>query len=192
MSEGSTATSERRAFQGKELAWWCASFLGFPIGGTIARAVVGPIDETWVAFAAGAIAGIAIGAAQWLVLRMIGIDARWIVLTAAGLGVGLGIGVVLLDYGTSVGDLAMLGAFSGLGVGAAQWVQLRQHIKASLIWIPAMAVLWAAGWAVTTSIGVDVDLRWAVFGASGAITVTVLSGGLLWLLSRGGVTEASG
>ena len=191
MSDGSVATGERRQFGGREAAWWCASFLGFPIGGTLARVVVGPVDEDWTAFAAGLIAGFVIGAAQWLVLRMVGIDARWIALTAAGLGVGLGVGVVLLDYGTSVGDLATVGAISGFGVGAAQWVQLRQHIRASLVWIPAMAALWALGWAVTTSIGVDVDLRWAVFGASGAITVTVLSGGLLWLLWRAGVSEAS-
>lgn len=184
------ATSESIAeggndrFGGKQLAWWCGSFLGFPIGGTIARLTVGPIDEISTAFAAGAVAGVVIGAAQWLALRSIGIDGRWIVLTGAGLGVGLGVGVALLGYGTSVGDLASLGGFSGLGVGAAQWSLLRRRVGSSLLWIPAMAMLWALGWAVTTSIGVDVDLRWANFGASGAIVVTLASGGLLWWLSR--------
>lgn len=191
MSDETPTSNDRRQFGGKIFAWWCVSFLGFPIGGTLARAIVGPVEEDWTAFAAGAVAGIAIGTAQWLVLRMIGVDARWIVLTAVGLGVGLGVGVMLLDYGTTVGDLAMLGALSGLGVGAAQWIQLRRYVRASLVWIPAIAALWAIGWAVTTSIGVDVELRWAVFGASGALTVTVLSGGLLWLLSRAGATEAA-
>jgi hypothetical protein len=105
-------------------------------------------------------------------------------MTAAGLALGLGVGVAIFDYGTSVGDLAVLGAASGLGVGAAQWLILRDHIGAGVLWIVGIAALWALGWTITTSIGVDVESKWAVFGASGAITVTVLSGVLLWFLTR--------
>ena len=105
-------------------------------------------------------------------------------MTAAGLALGLGVGVAIFDYGTSVGDLAVLGAVSGLGVGAAQWLVLRDHVGAGLLWIVGIAALWALGWTITTSIGVDVESKWAVFGASGAITVTVLSGVLLWFLTR--------
>jgi hypothetical protein len=181
VEQPSTAT---RSFRGKDVAWWCLTFLGFPVGGLVAEAIVGPIDAVWVAVVAGAIAGLAIGAAQWLVLRRIGIDARWIALTSVGLAAGLGVGVSILDYGTSIGDLAVLGAVSGLCVGAAQWLVLRQHVGASVVWIPGIAVCWAIGWTITTSIGVDVESKWAVFGASGAITVALLTGGLLWLLSR--------
>jgi hypothetical protein len=173
-----------RPFRGKDVAWWCLAFLGFPVGGLVAEAIVGPIDGVGVAVAAGAIAGLAIGTAQWLVLRRIGIDARWIALTAVGLAVGLGIGVAIFDYGTSIGDLAVLGAVSGLCVGAAQWLVLRHNVGVSFLWVPGIAACWAIGWTITTSIGVDVESKWAVFGASGAITVAVLSGGLLWLLSR--------
>jgi len=187
----------RRSFRGKDLAWWCLSFVGFPIGGLVAEAIVGPIDEVWSAVIAGAIAGAAIGAAQWFALRQIGLDAStsglfvrsngalaWIGMTAGGLALGLGVGVAIFDYGTSVGDLAVLGAVSGLGVGAAQWLVLRDHIRAGVLWIVGIAALWALGWTITTSIGVDVESKWAVFGASGAITVTVLSGILLWFLTR--------
>jgi len=173
-----------RPLRGKDVAWWCLTFLGFPVGGFLAEAIVGPIDAVWVAVVGGAIAGLALGAAQWLVLRRVGIDARWIALTGVGLAVGLGIGVAIFDYGTSVGDLAVLGTVSGLCVGAAQWFVLRDHVGASLLWIPGIAACWALGWTITTSIGVDVELKWAVFGASGAITVALLSGGLLWILSR--------
>ena len=187
----------RHSFRGKDIAWWCLSFVGFPIGGFVAEAIVGPIDEVWSAVVAGAIAGAAIGAAQWLSLRQIGLDAStsglfvrrngalaWIGMTAAGLALGLGVGVAIFDYGTSVGDLAVLGAVSGLGVGAAQWLVLRDHVGAGLLWVVGIAALWALGWTITTSIGVDVESKWAVFGASGAITVTVLSGVLLWFLTR--------
>ena len=105
-------------------------------------------------------------------------------MTAAGLALGLGVGVAIFDYGTSVGDLAVLGAVSGLGVGAAQWLVLRDHLGAGVLWVVGIAALWALGWTITTSIGVDVESKWAVFGASGAITVTVLSGVLLWFLTR--------
>ena len=107
----------------------------------------------------------------------------WIALTAVGLAVGLGVGVAIFDYGTSISDLAVLGAVSGLGVGAAQWLVLRDHVGASFLWVFGIAALWALGWTITTSIGVDVESKWANFGASGAITVTVLSGGLLWFLT---------
>lgn len=179
-------------FRGKNLAWWCLTFLGFPIGGLVAEAIVGPVDQVWLAVAAGAIAGAALGTAQWLVLRAIGIDGRWIALTSVGLAFGLGLGVALFDYGTSIGDLAVLGAVSGLCVGSAQWLLLRDHVGAGLCWIPGLAALWALGWTITTSIGVDVESKWAVFGASGAITVTLASGGLLWLLSRLGQGPGEG
>lgn len=173
----------------KKLLWfWVASFLAFPLGGLAAR-VVGPVDESWVAIVAGAIAGAVIGAGQWLVLRTTGIDARWILATAAGLAVGLAVGTAIVDYGISVGDLALVGAVSGLGVGLAQWPLLSGRVRASLVWIPATAALWALGWVVTSQvITMNADEHFAVFGASGAITVALLSGALLWALGLWGGT----
>ena len=47
-----------------------------------------------------------------------------------------------------------------------------------------MPPLWALGWTVTTSIGVDVERQYVVFGSAGAIAVTALLGLLLeWLRS---------
>ena len=72
------------------LLWIVAGFLAFPLAGLAARAI-GVVDGLAIAFAAGAIAGAVIGAAQWLVLRGVGVDARWIVATAGGFGsTGLG------------------------------------------------------------------------------------------------------
>jgi hypothetical protein len=127
-----------------------------------------------------------IGAAQWLALRRIGADARWIAATAVGLGVALGLGFAIFGYGDSVGDLAVIGAVSGLGIGIAQWWLLRGLAEGSLVWlwIPATAVAWTLGWTVTTAIGVDPDDRWANPGLSGATTITVLMGAVLWALVR--------
>jgi hypothetical protein len=173
----------------KGMLWfWVASFLAFLLGGLLAR-VVGPVDEVWVAIVAGAIAGAVIGAGQWVVLRRTGIDARWVIATAAGLAGGLPVGEAIVDYGTSVGDVTVVGAFSGFGVGSAQWPLLRARVATSLLWIPATAGLWALGWLVTSQvITTNVDEHYAVFGASGAIIVALLSGALLWALGLWGRT----
>jgi hypothetical protein len=166
------------------LLWTAAGLVGFPLAGLAARAI-GSIDGLLVALAAGAIAGAVIGAGQWLVLRGVGVDARWIVATAVGFAVGMAGGVAAFGYGTGTGDLAAVGAASGLGIGIAQWPLLRDRIRASALWVPAIAGLWALGWTVSTGIGVDLTTqRWAVFGASGAVIVAVLSGALLWSLRQ--------
>jgi hypothetical protein len=168
------------------LLWTAAGLVAFPLAGLAARAI-GSIDGVLVALAAGAIAGAVIGAGQWLVLRGIGIDTRWIVATAVGFGFGMAGGVAAFGYGTGTGDLATVGAASGLGVGIAQWPLLRDRMRASALWVPGIAGLWALGWIVSTESGVDLaSQRWAVFGILGAVTVAVLSGVLLWSLRRAG------
>ena len=179
----------RRVVERRSLNFWALTLLAFPLAGLAGRAVAGPVDEVWTAVLAGAIAGLVIGTAQWLVLRRIGVDARWIAATAAGLAAGLGLAFAIFGYGSTVGDLAVVGAVTGLFVGIAQWWLLRDVLDGTLVWIPASAAFWALGWTVTTAIGVDPDDRWAVPGLSGAATVTLLLGAVLWMLARPGVRD---
>lgn len=178
------------ALDRKTLWLWMASFLGLPIGGYVAHLIVGPIDGTWVAVAAGAITGAIVGAAQWFALRTIGINARWIASTASGLAFGVAITYLIFGYGTSIADLATLGAISGLAVGVAQFPLLAQGPLAaaprstSVWWAPITAAAWAIGWTVSTSIGIDVESRWAIFGASGALVAAGITGLGLWVLVR--------
>ena len=179
-----------RSMTGIDLLAWLATLLAFPIAGLAARAVAGPVNQLWRATLAGAVSGAVIGAAQWLALRRIGVDARWIVATAAGLAVGLGLGFAIFKYGDTVGDLAIIGAVSGLGIGIAQWWLLRGVVgDLAWLWVPATAAAWALGWTVTTAIGVDPDDRWANPGLSGAATITLLLGALLWFLVRSGLSD---
>ena len=175
-------------FVGRHLLIWVATLLAFPLAGLAARGVAGPVDSTWTAALAGAIAGLVIGVAQWLALRRWGADLRWIAAAALGLATGLGLAFAVFGYGDTVGDLAVVGAVSGLGIGVAQAWLLRDLVDRSLawVWVPATAAFWALGWAVTTTIGVDPDDRWAVPGLSGAATVTLLLGAVLWVLARSG------
>src|SRR3954471_13270872 len=92
-----------RSFSGRDLLVWTATLLAFPLAGLAGRAVAGPVDATWTAVLAGTVAGFVLGGAQWLVLRRIGADVRWIAATAAGLGVGLGLALAIFGYGDSIG-----------------------------------------------------------------------------------------
>ena len=163
-------------------AWllWTAGFLAFPIGGVAShgadrpdqRCRLGPGRRAWSP-------GAVIGAGQWLVARRL-LDAQtWIPATALAMGIGLGVGAWVVGYGTSLGELALMGAITGIPLGAAQAYLLRDRLANAWVWAAAMPLLWALGWTVTTAGGIDVDQQFAVFGAYGAITFMALSGMLL-------------
>ena len=162
-------------------AWllWTAGFLAFPIAGALATAVTGRINDFSSALVGGMVAGAVIGTGQWLVARRLLEAQTWIPATALAMGIGLGVGAWVVGYGTSLGELALMGAITGIPLGAAQAYLLRDRVANAWVWAAAMPLLWALGWTVSTFIGVDVDQQFAVFGASGAITFTALSGVLL-------------
>ena len=101
------------------------------------------------------------------------------VATAVGMGVGLLFGSVAVGYGTSLGDLAVMGAITGLLLGAAQAAVLPAHRCERAVWALAMPLLWALGWTVTTLAGIGVEQSFTVFCATGAVTFSALSGALL-------------
>jgi hypothetical protein len=161
---------------------WTAGFLAFPIAGLAGTAVAGRVDSPAAALTAGLVVGAVIGAAQSLTgsgrLRRL----RWIIATALGMGLGLLIGAVAVDFGTSLADLAVMGAVTGLALGGAQALALPARARHRWAWAAAMPALWALGWTVTTVIGYEVDKQVTVFGASGAVTFAALSGALLHAL----------
>jgi hypothetical protein len=166
-------------------AWPLAVLVGFPLGGYIANVLVGPIDAIGAALAGGLIAGAVIGAAQWLALRQL-VPWIWIAATSVGMAVGLTIGAALVDYGTSRGDLLLMGAVTGLGVGTLQALVLaRQHIPGAAWWAVANPPAWALGWLVTSYVITrNVADQWPNFGASGALLFALLTTLLLASLFR--------
>ena len=162
-------------------AWllWLAGFLSFPIAGIAAGAVAGRIDDAGSAVLGGLVAGAVIGTGQWLVARRL-LDAQtWIPATALAMGIGLAVGAWVVGYGTSLGELVLMGAITGIPLGVAQAYLLRDRVANAWVWAAAMPLLWALGWTVTTVGGIAVDQQFAVFGAYGAITFMALSGILL-------------
>jgi hypothetical protein len=168
-----------RRFNTKAWLLWTAGFLAFPIAGALATALVGRINDAGSALIGGMVAGAVIGTGQWLVARRL-LDAQtWIPATALAMGIGLLVGAWTVGYGTSLGELALMGAITGIPLGAAQAYLLRDRVANAWIWAAAVPLLWALGWTVTTAGGIDVDRQFAVFGAYGAITFMALSGILL-------------
>jgi hypothetical protein len=156
---------------------WLATFVGFPLAGVAARLAVGEIDSTAAAVVGGVVGGTVLGAAQAVIG---GIDRaswlRWIVATAAGLGIGLGAGATLAGLATDPASLVLMGAVSGLAVGIAQAASVPMRRVDRALWAVATPALWALGWLITSQVIVDADSRHAIFGSSGAIVVSALSG----------------
>src|SRR4051794_40195484 len=152
---------------------WIPTFLGFPLGGLLAIEAVGGVDGPASAAAGGLVAGAAIGAAQWLALRT---TPRWILHTAVAMAAGSALAATLTDAGSQLADLVVFGVVAGAAVGAAQAALLR---SGRALWIAATTVARAAGRAGTASIGVDVERGYQVFGASGALLATLVTGAAL-------------
>ena len=166
-------------------ARWLVTFLGFPLGG-LATLITGPVDSAVAALLGGLLTGTVLGAVQaWGLGRNRPPAAAWTAATGLGLMVGLGIGAAVVDYDTSLAALVTQGAISGLVVGVAQgFVLLPRFGRVALVWPPALAAIWAAGWVTTTYIGIDVDQQFTIFGSSGALVATVLTVVLPLALNR--------
>ena len=174
------ATGDPRRFNVRGWLLWTAAFVSFPIAGIAAGLAVGRINDAMAALVGGLVAGAVIGFGQWLAARrLLGDPLAWIAATAAAMGAGLLAGAWVVGYGTSVGELALMGAITGVPVGAVQGFLLRDRVARSWVWAAATPLLWALGWTVTTAAGIGVDRQYAVFGAFGAISFMALSGVVL-------------
>ena len=89
---------------------------------------------------------------------------------------GLAVGAALVDYGIGRGDLALMGAVTGVGVGALQAIVLARHLPGAIWWAVANPPAWAVAWLVTSGvISANVKDRWTNFGAGGALVFAVLT-----------------
>jgi hypothetical protein len=142
-------------------------------------AAAGRVDSAVAALLGGVVTGLVIGAGQalasWRRLDL----RRWIPATAIGMGLGLLLGAWVVDYRTSLADLALMGALTGLVLGVVQAIALPGRADLRWVWAAALPLLWALGWTVTTLAAIAVDEQFTIFGATGAVTFSALSGLLL-------------
>jgi hypothetical protein len=173
--------------RGERWFWpaWGAAFLGFPIAGAVATALVGPIETVDAAAIGGAAAGGVIGAAQWSVLRRrLPLPPLWVPATAAAMAIGMGLAHALLGDDTAPLPLLLRGLVTGAAIGAAQALLLRGVLRTPAIWAAVVTLGWPLGWAVSAVIGLDLALKWAVFGATGAVAFQLATGLTLASLLR--------
>jgi MFS family permease len=141
----------------------------------------------------GLIAGAIIEAAQWSALRQ-WVSWLWILATSVGMALGLAAGAALVDYGIDRGDVVLLGAVTGVGVGVAQALVLaRRRVPGAFWWAIANPPAWALGWLMTSYvISTNVDEQFTNFGASGALVYGLLTWLLLAVLLRATAPEVRG
>jgi hypothetical protein len=163
-------------------ALWTAGFLSFPLAGVAGELLAGPVDDLHAALIGGAVTGLVIGAGQSIAGRGAVPAGRWIPATTIGMALGLALGASTVGYGTSLADLALMGLLTGVPLGVAQAVAFP---RPRWIWALTTPLLWALGWTITTLVGVDVEAQYTIFGSTGAITVSALSGLVLLALRKG-------
>ena len=161
---------------------WQVGFLFFPLAGLAGTAAGGRVSNPVSALIGGAVCGLVIGLGQVLSSRRRLDPLIWIPLTAIGLGLGLLVGSTVVNYGTNLAELAVMGAITGFILGIAQMLALPARTRRRWLWAFAVAALWALGWTLTTLLGVNVEAQFTNFGAVGAVAFTALSGLLLHLL----------
>jgi hypothetical protein len=178
--EASNGRASRRLW-----VWPVAILVSFPIGGYLADLVVDGVDSVGAALLGGLIAGLVIGVAEWFALRR-WVSWLWIVATSIGMAVGLMAGATVVDYGTSRGDIMIMGAVTGLGVGALQGLVLaKSRVPGALWWAVVNPPAWALCWLVTSYVITrNVQDQFPNFGASGAVVFGLLTWFLLALLLR--------
>ncbi len=173
---------------------WMISFVGFPLGGLLAMILTGPVDSIASALAGGLVTGVVLGVVQAWALRL---DRRrimaWALATALGLAVGLTVGASIVDFGTTMSDLALQGAVTGAVVGLAQAVVLRSRAgDVALAWPMYLAATYALGWVMTTAGGIAVEDQFTTFGSFGALAAALLTSVLpVFLATRTTSTEES-
>lgn len=205
--------SEQINPRGFLLRWVLLCGLGLGAGLAVGLGLAAPIEALFgmmlVTPVMLAIAGSMFGAVQWAAIwKSPRTGALWIAASALGLGLGMTLGIVLVEQlgraltgeqirllalgplGRLVG-LALVGSVAGAGIGAAQRLALRAHAQVSGRWI-----LWCAlGFGVGLPMGsVAADLLLGgLQSPSGFVTFLGVSGLVVGALTvRGAAKIAAG
>ena len=172
---------------------WGLAFVGFPIGGLAAKALVGSVGSSVEGLLAGAATGAVVGTAQWLVLsRRLPLTPWWIAATSAGMAAGLALSVQALGTDMTANAVLLRGLLTGAGIGIAQTLVLRGSTNRAPIWGAVVTLGWALGWMTSRAAGVDLG-PWAVFGSIGAWAFQFVTGVMFALIlrrARGNVSAA--
>ena len=155
------------AFRGFAIRWVLFSAMGLGVGLAVGLGLAGPIEALvgmmLVTPVILALAGSVFGASQWLaVWKWHRAGVVWIAASAVALGVGMTLGIVVVEIAgraitgeqvrlfsiDAVGrllSLVVIGGLTGLAVGVAQRLALRPYGTAPGSWIVRCAVAFGVG-----------------------------------------------
>lgn len=160
---------------------WIPTFLAFPLGGLLAMLLFGGVSTPLAALGSGLLAGAVLGGAQWLALGRAA-DWRWLVGTALAVSGGMTLAVVIAGPPVAPAAAIAAGLITGVLLGGTQGALLRRGAGVTAIWTAVVGLSWGLGWLITSFVIVDIDRGHVVFGASGAIIVTLITGVVLRVL----------
>lgn len=163
---------------------WLPGLLAYPLGGFLVGLVIDRVDSMAAAIIGGLVVGAAVGMAQFLSLKPMGMAPMWIFATVLGAGVGSSIGAVTFGYTTNTSDLVLRGVLTGFVVGLVQSMLTRFSVEELALWSLSNAVAWGVGWWVTSMVIVDIESQYAVFGSTGALAACVIQLASLTIISR--------
>ena len=155
------------AFRGFVIRWVLFSAVGLGVGLTVGLGLAGPVEALvgmmLVTPIILALAGSVFGASQWLAFwKWHRAGAVWIAASAVAVGLGMTLGIVVVEMagraitgeqvrlfsidalGRSL-SLAVIGGFTGLAVGVAQRLALRPYGAAPGSWIVHCASAFGVG-----------------------------------------------
>ncbi len=167
------------------------------------------VNTQFILLLVGVLQGLILGFSQWLVLRhYIHNASRWILVTTIGAFFAWLIGLIAsmaiafalvlegLRATALLGGLALLGAGIGAILGLAQWLVLREYVRARIRqvgwWMAANALAWSLGLLVafigvgmlkSNGFSIKMSLISAATGSVMGTVIGVITGiALVWLL----------
>lgn len=148
---------------------------GFTIGNTLDTVLSESVPELVGILLSWILIGLAVGIAQWIVLRRYVAYAHWwIIANILGWGVGGIIGLWVFGWPSA-----------WILIGVVQWAALRKQVSQASWWILASPVAWIVGWVLgmlITEAIFDVPKVVLQTAAIGAITGIIGGGALVILL----------
>jgi hypothetical protein len=114
--------------------------------------------------------------------------AGWVAIEAIGSSeepMSAALAAVATGSGTDVPDLVVTGLVTGAAVGAAQGPLLARGARVAAAWTAITSAAWGLGWLTTSQVIVDAERGFHMFGSSGALAATVLTGLALRVLAGG-------
>lgn len=152
---------------------WIPTFLAFPIGGLLAKLILGSANSVMKSVGGGLVVGIVVGLFQFYALKKYGVSTSWVIATAIAVTVAALINSYAFSFKFDTTSLVGSGLVAGLLVGLGQALSQTKEAKFILLWTVCTTIAWSIAWFITSKVIVDPEAQYHVYGSSGALLTTI-------------------